>query len=414
MNNKDLIPKIRFTNFDSEWNQNKLGETADITKLAGYEFTKHIEYNDIGKIPAIRGLNVKSGKFVFNDVKYIDNSDFSKLSRSKLFGGDVVFTYVGTIGEAAVVPSDVNWYLAPNVARIRPKEICSEFLYYLLINPQFKNKEVKKWIATSSQPALSMENIRKFDIYYPELIEQSKLSIFFNNLSNSITLQQQLLNDHKQLKKAMLQKMFPQKGETVPRVRFAKFTDNWEQRRLDEFFEKYQNTIYLEDKTEYEQVTVKNTGIIEGRGTKLGREIGRKRQYIIDTENYPNTLTFTRQTIYEGGIGFVPNNLNGAIVTENMPLLNMKKNMIKDFIIALLKSPSYHKDVIYKNMPIGSAQKALHEKDWLRSYLLIPNLKEQEKIGAFFKQLDENITLNENKLETYQELKKAMLQKMFV
>lgn len=165
---------------------------------------------------------------------------------------------------------------------------------------------------------------------------------------------------------------------------------------MGEFFEKYQNTVYLQDEEEYRQISIRNTGVVEYRCTNKGKNIGRKRQYLIDTDTHPVTLTFTRQTVYEGGIGFVPKELNGAIVTENMPLLEMT-NASQDFMKALFNTSGYYKSVINDDTLIGSAQKALHEKQWLDSYVCIPVLDEQKQIGSFFQQLEHLITLHQRK-----------------
>ena len=125
------VPEIRLDGFTGEWKFSSIGEQADITKLAGFEFTKHVVYSDEGEIPAIRGLNVKNQKINLSDVKYIDRSDFSKLNRSKLIENDLLFTYVGTVGEVARVPENVLWYLAPNVSRIRlNRTLDSRFVLY--------------------------------------------------------------------------------------------------------------------------------------------------------------------------------------------------------------------------------------------------------------------------------------------
>ena len=99
---KANVPKIRFPGFTDPWKQHKLGDISDVTKLAGFEFTEYVTYSDEGTIIALRGLNVKGGKIILDDVKYIDQSDFSKLNRSKLFKNDILFTYVGTDRKSVV------------------------------------------------------------------------------------------------------------------------------------------------------------------------------------------------------------------------------------------------------------------------------------------------------------------------
>lgn len=206
--NGEVVPVLRFESFNTNWKKDQLGSIAEVTKLAGFEFTKYVKYSDKGQIPAIRGLNVKNGRFIFNDVKFIDESNFIKLKRSNLEEGDIVFTYVGTVGEAAIVPRNVNWYLAPNVSRIRTDKLYPEYLLQLLMHPSFKQKEIVSRISTSSQPALSMENIRKFELLIPSYEEQIKIGEFFRQLDEVIELKEKELEAVKETKNGFLQKMF--------------------------------------------------------------------------------------------------------------------------------------------------------------------------------------------------------------
>lgn len=203
------VPEIRLDGFEGEWKFSSLGEQADITKLAGFEFTNHVVYSDEGEIPAIRGLNVKNQKVNLSDVKYIDKSDFSKLDRSKLIEDDLLFTYVGTVGEVARVPESVLWYLAPNVSRIRLNmALDSRFVLYQMASNRFKQKQISPLIATSSQPALSMANIRKFIISFTTLEEQQAIGTYFSNLDKLINSHQEKISQLETLKKKLLQDMF--------------------------------------------------------------------------------------------------------------------------------------------------------------------------------------------------------------
>ena len=208
--NGEDVPEIRFKGFTDAWEQRKLGSFADVTKLAGFEFTEHVVYSDSGKIIALRGLNVKEGKLVLNDVKYIDGSNFDKLNRSKLFKNDILFTYVGTVGDVAIIKENDRFYLAPNVARIRIQSNDSPiFVSHFMRNDNFYRQIILPLIATSSQPALSMENIRKFELYLPSSREeQDKSAELFENLDKEITLHQRKLDELKNMKKTLLQQMF--------------------------------------------------------------------------------------------------------------------------------------------------------------------------------------------------------------
>ena len=172
-----------------EWKT--LGEVGEVTKLAGFEFTNYVKYNDTGKIIALRGLNVK-GSLDLSDVKYIDESDFSKLNRSKLYINDMLFTYVGTVGSVALIPENDKYYLAPNVARIRflDRKINPRFMFHYFQSDEFKKKQINRYLGSSSMKNLTMENIRKFQIPLPPLEEQQRIVTIldkFDTLVNSIS-----------------------------------------------------------------------------------------------------------------------------------------------------------------------------------------------------------------------------------
>ncbi|WP_336078120.1 restriction endonuclease subunit S [Paenibacillus sp. 203] len=199
-----------------------------------------------------------------------------------------------------------------------------------------------------------------------------------------------------------------------PQIRFAGFTDAWEQRKLSKGMTEYTERVLIEDDKVYKQVSVKNIGEIKLRGEQEGSKIGRKRQAKINLTKHPNTLIFTRQTIEQGGIGFAPKETDGAIVTENMPTISVDTNVFdRNYIIALVKTVHWRKKVILSNIEGGTAQIAIHEDDILKSEVLFPKINEQQKIGTFFKQLEDTISIHQRKLELLKGTKKSLLQKMF-
>ncbi|MCT3126285.1 restriction endonuclease subunit S [Lactococcus lactis] len=200
-----------------------------------------------------------------------------------------------------------------------------------------------------------------------------------------------------------------------PQLRFEGFTDDWEVRKLSSGLREYTDRVIVEDDKEYYQISVRNNfGGITLRGSKMGNKIGRKRQAKINLTKYPQTLIFTRQTVEQGGIGWVDKYCDGAIVTENMPTISLDTSVFsKYFLTNLFQTRIFYKNAILDNIEGGSAQIAIHESKFLSSTLLFPNLDEQEKIGQFFKQLDNTIALHQRKLDLLKEQKKGYLQKMF-
>lgn len=172
-------------------NMVELESIGDVTKLAGFEFTKYVNYTNEGKIIALRGLNIKDGRLVLNDVKYIDTSDFSKLDRSKLFINDILYTYVGTVGQVGLIDKNDRYYLAPNVARIRifDKNVIPKYVMYFLQTPEFKMNQLDKLSGSSSMKNITMSNIRKFKIPIPSKEEQQNIVNILDNfdkLNNDI------------------------------------------------------------------------------------------------------------------------------------------------------------------------------------------------------------------------------------
>ena len=398
MGKKTKKPQIRFAGFTDDWEQRKLGDVADVTKLAGFEFTEHIVYSDEGNIIALRGLNIKNGQLILDDVKYIDGSNFSKLNRSKLYMDDIMFTYVGTVGEVAIIKENDRFYLAPNVSRIRIQSDDSpKFISHYMRTDSFYKSVIYPLIATSSQPALSMENIRKFEICLPRnREEQDRLSEWFDELDHLITLHQRKLSKLKNIKKSMLEKMFPQNSEMRPEIRFAGFTDDWEQRKVSELCSISTGKSNTQDKVEDGEYPFYVRSPIIERSTK----------YLYDEEAV--------LTVGDGvGTGKVFHYVNGKYD------LHQRCYRMYDFTDELNAHYFYHtfSKLFYKRVMAMTAKTSV---DSVRLEMIAnmeipaPKIEEQVKIGTYFDNLDNLITLHQRKLEKLGKIKKAMLEKMFV
>jgi len=151
---------------------------------------------------------------------------------------------------------------------------------------------------------------------------------------------------------------------------------DWQKVKMGELFDQYRIQHLVQDNRDYGQITISKNGYVKYRTTKNGKLIGRKRQFLIDLVTHPNTLLFTRQGVAEGAIGFAPNDVDGCIATENMPMFSLKPNMSKSFIQLLLKSANF-KNGITRFTPTGSAQKSIHERDLMTVELQIPSFKVQ-------------------------------------
>lgn len=157
---------------------------------------------------------------------------------------------------------------------------------------------------------------------------------------------------------------------------------SWKKVKLSEVLKQYRIEHRVDDKTIYKQVSILNDGSVVLRGEKLGKEIGRKRQFIIDTIKYPNTLIFTRQLLLQGSIGFASDDVHNCIVTENMPMFSVDTTKIdKEFLILFIKSKVFKARISQIELS-GSAQKSIHEKTFLNLEFFLPPLQSQKEIAT--------------------------------
>ena len=407
-------PQLRFEGFTDDWEERKLSSISErVTRK-----NKNNESTLPLTISAQDGL--------------IDQNDFFN---KQVASRDVTGYFLVKNGEFAYNKSYSNGYPWGAIKRLdkydmgvlstlyivfRPTEINSQFLVSYYDTTRWY-REVSKNAAEGARNH-GLLNIAPTDFFntllvVPKIVdEQEKIGAFFKQLDDTIALHQRKLDLLKEQKKGYLQKMFPKNGAKVPELRFAGFADDWEERKLSSGLREYTDRVIVEDDKEYYQISVRNNfGGITLRGSKMGNKIGRKRQAKINLTKYPQTLIFTRQTVEQGGIGWVDKYCDGAIVTENMPTISLDTSVFsKYFLTNLFQTRIFYKNAILDNVEGGSAQIAIHESKFLSSTLLFPNLDEQEKIGQFFKQLDNTITLHQRKLDLLKEQKKGFLQKMFV
>ena len=253
-------------------------------------------------------------------------------------------------------------------------------------------------IATSSQPALSMENIRKFIVSVPsDSTEQQEIGRYFHNLDNLITLHQRECEQLKTFKKYMLQNMFPENGEKVPKIRFKGFTDDWEQRKLQKIAERYDNL----------RIPVKESDRILGNTPYYGANgiqdyvegFTHDGEFILIAEDGANDLN-DYPVHYVNGKVWVNNHAHVIQAIEGVSSNKFIQYSFKTFNI--------------EPYLVGGSRAKLNANIMMDLVIKTPSLSEQEKIGTFFSNLDNLITLHQRKCEQLKKFKKYMLQNMFI
>ena len=161
------------------WAEELIGDSCFVTKLAGFEYTQYIHYEDSGDVVMVKAQNVKNGKLNRKDLSYISNEVSDSLPRSQLAVGDVVMTYVGAnIGDVAVIDGEYKYHLAPNVAKIRPNAEKYNSIYFMYMM-MFLNSYIVGNSADTAKAALGMERIRKLKVFVPPIELQNQFAAFF-------------------------------------------------------------------------------------------------------------------------------------------------------------------------------------------------------------------------------------------
>ena len=406
-------PIIRFKGYEDDWEQRKLGEIVSFSKGSGYSKS---DLKKAGTPIILYGRLYTKYETVISEVDtFADEKTGSVYSK----GGEVIVPGSGETSEdisiASVVEKpgillggDLNVITPPN-------DIDSAFLAISISNGK-PHRDMAKMAQGKSVVHLHNSDLAKIDFSYPSYEEQCEISGYFTNLDNLITLHQRKCDETKKLKKYMLQNMFPQDGEKIPRIRFDGFTDDWEQRKFGD-----DNDLITGYPFESEKFSED--------GIKLVRGMNIKRGYLDFSEEICmkwNSSNGLEKYLLEDGDILVQ--MDGALIgksyariTENqLPAL-----LVQRVTRARTKSKSASPDFMYqiiqrdflRYIELNKTETAvphLSLNDIRNFEIRVPNIDEQKVIGYFLTNLDNLITLHQRKCDELQKIKKFMLQNMFV
>ena len=278
------------------------------------------------------------------------------------------------------------------------------FLINYFLRPEFYLKNGEKANGSRKAKRIHEETFLNMPMQAPIKSEQEKIAKTLNSLNNTIQLHERKCEELALIKKALLQKLFPKKDEIKPEVRYKNFSDAWEQRKLGGFLQEYSIKSKIEN--EYPLLSSTNKGMEyrEGR-TASESNIGYKILKI-------NDLVLSPQNLWLGNINI--NTLVTGIVSPSYKTLKIN-NLSLYFLLPQLKTKRMLEK--YKQVSVQGAsvvRRNLDFTEFMNISLVIPTNKEQEQIGEFFKQLDSLIALHQRKLEKLKQLKKFLLQNMFI
>lgn len=394
-------PRIRFKGFAEDWEQRKLSEVVIINPKT--DLPDEFKYVDL---ESVVGTNLLG----FQVIKK-ENAP-SRAQRLASYG-DVFYQ--------TVRPYQRNNYLFENVdkdmvfstgyAQLRSK-LDSYFLLTLVQNDNFVKVVLDNCTGTS-YPAINGSELGKIIVQIPSNeVEANQIGKVFRGIDKSITLHQRKLEKLKLVKKALLQKLFPKNGSQFPEIRFKGFTDTWEQRKLTYIFNDF--IVPMRDKPKVFSGTTPWTRIedIEGRyiNTSLsGRFVSDETIKSMNLKVIPKGSLIVSASATFGVVAIVNNDL---ITNQTFIGLVPNKDFDIDFLYSLFEAPTTKNKLL--KLSAGSTIFYIARESFENLVLSVPSKVEQIKISKIFKSIDNSITLHQRKLDKLQDVKKGLLQKMFV
>ena len=393
------VPAIRFAGFTDPWEQRKLGELTE-SYSGGTPAAGESEFYG-GSIPFIRSAEIAAE----STELFLTEKGYESSSARMVKPGDVLYALYGaTSGEVAV--SRQKGAINQAILAILPRDDCDARYITAWLRKQ------KGYIVTTylqgGQGNLSGVIVKNLEVSIPSLPEQQKIGFMLSHLDSLITLHQRKYDKLVIFKKSMLEKMFPKDGESVPEIRFAGFTDPWEQRKLGELTESYSGGTPAAGESEFYGGSIPfiRSAEIAAESTEL----------FLTEKGYESS---SARMVKPGDVLYA---LYGA--TSGEVAVSRQKGAINQAILAIL--PRDDCDARYITAWLRK-QKGYIVTTYLQGgqgnlsgvivknlEVSIPSLPEQQKIGFMLSHLDSLITLHQRKLELLQNIKKSLLDKMFV
>ena len=407
---KQKEPRLRFKGFTGNWEENVLEEVVNF--FSGLTYSP----NDVVKngTLVLRSSNVQDNQITTEDNVFVKES---AVNCQNVEVGDVIVVVRNgsrsLIGKHAIIKEKMpNTVIGAFMTGVRSNQ--PDFLNALLDSYKF-NQEIEKNLgATINQ--ITTGAFRKMEFSLPSLPEQTHLGLFFRHLDSQIAESRAVLEKSRQLKKAMLAKMFPANGEKIPKIRFKGFEGEWECRKLGEigstfggltnksredfghgdaryitYMNVYQNALSSEHQLDSIEIDVKQNEVKKGdvlftTSSETPEEVGMSSVWAFDINNvYLNSFCFGYRLNKQINLNYLAYCLRSDYIRSQMILLAQ-----------------------------GISRYNISKKGVMEIEILIPTAEEQTAIGNFFRQLDETIALQSAEVEKLNQLKKGLLAAMLV
>ena len=410
---KTLVPQIRFAGFTDPWEQRKLGEVA-----SGFEYGLNAAASDFDgekKYLRITDIDDQTREFRTDDLSSPDiNNPID--DRYLLKEGDILFARTGaSVGKTYLYKaSDGKTYYAGFLIRAHVSdEADAGFIFQSTLTERYK-QFVLLTSQRSGQPGINAQEYSDLLLPLPSLMEQRRIGAFFDHLDSLITLHQRKYDKLCVLKKSMLDKMFPKGGSLYPEIRFAGFTDPWEQRKLGEVASKR-----IEKNTNGIKETFTNSaehGIVS-QLDYFDHDITNDANIGNYSVVYPDDFVYNPRISAIAPCGPINRNKLGrnGVMSPLYTVFSVDDMINKLYLEHYFTTNRWHQFMFLEgNSGARSDRFSISDSTFFEMPIQCPVLEEQELIALFFDRLDSLITLHQRKLELLRNIKKSMLDKMFV
>ena len=396
-------PNIRFKGFTNDWEQRKLGDV----------FQEYSEKNH-PELPALTIIQ-GGGTVLREESERKLQYDKSSLAGYKMVREDDFIVHLRSF-EGGLEKSNHNGLISPAYHTFHGDEVDSRFYYPYFRSYEFiKHKLVPHVYGIRDGRSIDIDGMKTIEIPWTSYEEQKKIGDYIESLDTLITLHQRKCDETKKLKKFMLQKMFPKKDAKKPEIRFAGFTDDWEQRKLGEISSSFEYGLNAAAK-EYdgENKYIRITDIDDDSREFKQEDITSPDIDLSSAENYrlsEGDILFAR-TGASVGKSYIYKVSDGLVYYAGFLIrARIKSEYNAEFVFQNTLSGDYEKFIKVTSMRSG--QPGVNAQEYSKYQIMVPSKPEQDKISDSFRSLDNLITLHQRKCDELKEFKKYMLQNMF-
>ena len=410
--NSKLIPRLRFPGFEGEWDERPLGKVCD-TILVGFPFKGQDITDDGTGHPILRAYSIGEG--VIRHGKDYDKYypyDTKGLEKYKVKVGDIVISMDGSVGRniALVSKKENDYLLIQRVARLRITNYPIHMIYQQIISQRFKDYATGEKVGAVIAH-ISQKQIESFPIYSPRTLpEQQKIASCLSELDNLIAAQGQKVDALKEKKKGLMQQLFPQPGETTPRLRFPGFEGEWEEKKLGEVAN-FQNGYA------YNSSSFANNGDYVIRISDIKSGTISLKTAVHSSVNVPGAFKVVRGDILIAMSGATTGKI-GEYQSDEIAYINQRVGNIKPFdinkklLLFLLQSDFF---TCYLNgiLTVGAQPNISSQQICAFGFMLPPTEAEQQQIASCLSSLDDLIAAESAKVEALKDHKKGLMQQLF-